>query len=111
MAMGSDEVSSILVKIQSAYPHFKVCDDTLLLWMKMGREMDFSLVMRKLLLHIARSPYPPSIAEIAAYRETENSFLEKNIQWEREGRERIEHDKKSGKRKPEPAWISLQGRK
>src|SRR4051794_5238649 len=101
--MGRDEVSAILAEIQSAYPRFKVCDDTLLLWMKMGKEMDFRRVMRKLVQHIARCPYPPSIAEIAAYREAENSFLEKTIQWEREGRERIEHDKKTGKRKPEPA--------
>lgn len=105
--MRTEDVYQILAKIESIYPQFKIIDEMLVIWINMFSGMDFDLVMQKLLVHIAKSPFPPAIAEIAAYSDKENHFLEKTMLWEQEGRERIERDKKYGKRKPKPLWLSI----
>ncbi|TCN20418.1 replicative helicase loader/inhibitor [Mesobacillus foraminis] len=105
--MGTDEVCEIVAKVQAIYPQFKINDEMLVIWMNMFRDMDFDLVMQKLLVHMAKSPFPPAIADIAAFADKGNHFLEKNMSWELEGRERIERDKKCGRRKPQPPWLSI----
>ncbi|MBM4764572.1 replicative helicase loader/inhibitor [Bacillus sp. B15-48] len=103
--MEKHEVLKILEQIQSMYPNFKISDETLLIWINMCRKMEYSQVNNRLMAHIAKSPFPPVIAEIAVYRKEENDFLNQLKQWESEGRERIERDQLSGRSKPEPCWL------
>ncbi|WP_180953731.1 replicative helicase loader/inhibitor [Bacillus sp. T33-2] len=103
--MNPQEVYQVLSKIEAAYSQFKINDETVLLWVNMGREMGFEQVMQKLMAHIATKPFPPAIAEIAAYEDIKNDFTEKIKQWEREGRERLERDAVFGRRKPQPSWL------
>lgn len=103
--MEKTEIYQILKMIESAYPQFKICDDTVIFWMNQCRDMEYSFVRKRLHAHIVKSPYPPVIADIAAYQQKENKFLERIKQWELEGRERIEHQS-NRKAKPIPSWLS-----
>ncbi|MCM3671067.1 hypothetical protein M3181_19080 [Mesobacillus maritimus] len=104
--MEKHEFLILLRKIEAAYPHNKIGDETALMWRRACLEMDFHHVMGKLIAHIENNPYPPSIAEIAVFTRTESLFLHQAKRWEQEGRERIERDQQLGRRKPVPSWLS-----
>ncbi|WHY88167.1 replicative helicase loader/inhibitor [Neobacillus novalis] len=104
--MEREEVYQVLEKIESAYQQFKISDETVIMWTKACRGMDFNLVMQKLIAFIAKSPFPPTIAEIAAFGVKRNDFLDKVKQWEQEGRDRIERDRRNSSRKLLPGWLS-----
>ncbi|MFZ7943283.1 MULTISPECIES: replicative helicase loader/inhibitor [Bacillaceae] len=62
--MTKHEVFKILVLIESVYPSFVTKDDTVLQWLEFGKQMDYHQVMKNVLTHIRKSPYPPTIADI-----------------------------------------------
>jgi hypothetical protein len=99
------EVFQILAKIESVYPQFKINDDTVVMWIEVSKGMDYQLVLQRLTAHIAKHPFPPVLAEIAAFQESENRYLQKTIHWEQEGRGRIERDHVHPRRKPRPDWL------
>ncbi|MBP2242913.1 hypothetical protein J2Z40_003495 [Cytobacillus eiseniae] len=103
--MDKREVIQVLATIESVYPQFKISDETVLMWLKVSKEMDYKLVMEKLSAHIASNRFPPVLAEIAAFRETDNPFLQQIKRWEQEGSERIERDQLFARRKPTPDWL------
>lgn len=109
--MKKKEVIQVLATIESVYPQFKISDETVLVWLKVSKGMDFNLVMQRLSAHIAKYPFPPVLAEIAVYPEAENHFLQQTKQWEQEGRERIARDHQFSRRKPTPDWLSESVRK
>ena len=109
--MDKKELIQVLATIESVYPQFKISDETVLMWLRVAKEMDFRLVMKKLTAHIAKHPFPPVLAEIAVFQETENQFLQQTKRWEEEGRERIERDQLFARRKPHPDWLSPSNRK
>lgn len=104
--MEQKEVIHILTIIESVYPQFKINDEMVLMWLKLLKEMDFNLVMERLTAHMTKHPFPPVISEIAAFQKTENVFLQRVKQWEKEGRERIERDQRLARSKPKPDWLS-----
>ena len=61
--MDKKEVIQVLATIESVYPQFKISDETVLMWLRVMKEMDCKLVMQKLTAHIARHPFPPVLAE------------------------------------------------
>ncbi len=99
------EAIQILEKIESIYAQFRISDETITLWIKSLSGMDYNRVLQNLMSYIAKSPFPPTISDIAAFCEKRNSFLDKMKQWEQEGRERIERDKQFAVRKPLPQWL------
>ena len=109
--MDKKEVIQVLATIESVYPQFKISDETVLMWLRVMKEMDCKLVMQKLTAHIARHPFPPVLAEISVFQERENHFLQQTKQWEQEGRERIVRDQQLARRKPMPEWLSPSIRK
>jgi hypothetical protein len=103
--MEKKEVIQILAMIESVYPQFKISDETVLMWLRVSKGMDYQLVMQRLTAHIAKHRFPPVLAEIAAFQESENRYLQKTKQWEQEGRERIERDHQLSRRKPSSDWL------
>jgi hypothetical protein len=103
--MEKNEVIQILSKIESVYPQFKITDDTVVMWIEVSKGMDYQLVLQRLTAHIAKHSFPPVLAEIAAFQESGNGYLQKTIQWEQEGRGRIERDHLQPRRKPRPDWL------
>jgi Loader and inhibitor of phage G40P len=99
------EVIQILSKIESVYPQFKITDDTLVMWIEVAKGMDYQLVLQRLTAHIAKHRFPPVLAEIAAFQESENGYLQKTKQWAQEGRGRIERDHQQPRRRPKPDWL------
>lgn len=109
--MDKKEVIQVLATIESVYPQFKISDETVLMWLRVMKEMDCKLVMKKLTAHIAKHPFPPVLAEIAVFQERENQFLQRTKHWEQEGRDRIVRDQQLARRKPTPNWLSSSIRK
>jgi hypothetical protein len=103
--MEMEEVYQVLAKIESAYPQFKITDETVIMWKKACSGMEYRLVLQKLVAYIAKNRFPPTVAEIAVFAEKENHILDKVKQWEQEGRERIERDRKYSRRKLLPEWL------
>ncbi|WP_404328409.1 replicative helicase loader/inhibitor [Mesobacillus maritimus] len=103
--MEKKEVIQILAMIESVYPQFKISDETVLMWLKVSKGMDYQLVMQRLSAHIGKHRFPPVLAEIAAFQEPENGYLQKTKQWAQEGRGRIERDHQQSRRKPSPDWL------
>ncbi|KOP81317.1 hypothetical protein AMS60_01685 [Bacillus sp. FJAT-21945] len=109
--MDKKELIQVLATIESVYPQFKISDEMVFMWLRVMKEMDFTLVMQKLTAHIAKHPFPPVLAEITVFQERENHFLQQTKQWEQEGRERIVRDQQLARRKPTPDWLSPSIRK
>jgi hypothetical protein len=99
------QVIKILVLIESVYLHCMTKDETVTAWFNFCAEMDYEKVMVKLQEHIRKSPYPPTIANLAVFKVEKNEFPKTLDKWIQEGRERIEHDRRSGKRNPLPDWM------
>ncbi|MDQ0200139.1 replicative helicase loader/inhibitor [Neobacillus ginsengisoli] len=65
--MTKKEVLKILVLIETVYSYCMTKDETVSYWFQYCSEMEFDKVMAKLLVHIRKSPYPPSISELTEF--------------------------------------------
>ncbi|MCM3690451.1 replicative helicase loader/inhibitor [Neobacillus niacini] len=104
--MTKKEVVKLLALIESVYSNFIIKDDTLLQWFELCSEMDFEKVLAKVKNHIRKSPFPPAISDIAVFPFEDNDFPETLQEWMKKGRERIECDTLSNKRRSIPAWLA-----
>ncbi|WP_043932104.1 hypothetical protein [Bacillus sp. EB01] len=102
--MEKHEVTRILVLIESVYPDFKIRNETVDNWFAVCRELDYHLVMKNLTDHIRRSPYPPLMAELAAYSMKEEPNYRYGIQADEEGWVQIHHDSLLPKRSNSLPW-------
>ncbi|MDN3014593.1 hypothetical protein PH210_00055 [Paenibacillus sp. BSR1-1] len=68
------EANQILEKIESIYTQFRINDEAIILWIKTLSGMDYNRVLQKLMSYIAKSPFPPTISDIAAFCEKRNPF-------------------------------------
>ncbi|NWQ40436.1 hypothetical protein MLOOGBEN_06955 [Bacillus sp. EB106-08-02-XG196] len=102
--MTKDDVFKLLVLIESVYPNCTVKDETVQLWFQSCPEMDLEKVMVKLKNYIRKSPFPPTISDIAVFSYEESDFPNIVQEWMKKGRERVECD--SSKRRPIPAWLA-----
>jgi hypothetical protein len=104
--MTKEEVVELLVLIESVYSNCTLKDETIEQWFQFCSEMDYEKVLTKLKNHIRKSPFPPAIGDIAVFQFEENNFPVMLQEWLKKGRERIECDDKSNKRRPLPAWLA-----
>jgi hypothetical protein len=104
--MNKKEVIKLLVLIESVYSSVIFKDETIQQWFEFCSEMDFEKVMAKVKKHIRKSPFPPTIADIAVFSYDDNDFPTILQEWTKKGSERIESDSKSNKRGPLPAWLA-----
>src|SRR2546429_375822 len=102
--MTKDEVVKLLVLIESVYTHCIFKNETVLHWFQFCSEMEFEKVMEKLKNHIRKSPFPPAIADIAAFTLEENDFPKTIQNWTKKGRERVERDDCNANRNL-PDWL------
>ena len=101
--MTKTEVINLLILIESVYSNFVFKDETVQQWFQFCSEMDVEKVMAKLKNHIRKSPYPPTIANIAVFPFEEN-FPAPLQKWMKTGPERIEHNQTN--RITFPDWLT-----
>lgn len=102
--MTKKEVIELLVLIESVYSNCIFKDETIQQWLQFCSEMDYEKVMARVKNHIRKSPFPPTIADIAVFSFDDNDFPTLLQEWTKKGRERIESH--SNKRGPLPAWLA-----
>ncbi|WP_059170543.1 replicative helicase loader/inhibitor [Bacillus sp. FJAT-27445] len=102
--MEKQELMKILVLIESVYPEFTVKNETVENWFAVCRDMEYPHVMKKLSAHIRKSPYPPLMAEIAAYCDDDFFAGGNGLLLEEEGRIQLKHDRLLPKVPPQMAW-------
>ena len=103
--MTKEEVVKLLTLIESVYSNFLVRDETVLQWFQVCSNLDYEQVMAKLKNHIKRSPFPPAIADIAAFPCEETDFPASLQEWMKKRRERIERERNQTKQIPIPEWL------
>lgn len=103
--MTKAEVIKILVQIETVYSYCMTKDETVIHWFEFCQVMDYKEVLIKLHEHIRRSPYPPSIADLAVFITEMNEFPEKLEKWMEEGRGRIEQGRRNTNLKPTTTWM------
>lgn len=91
--MTRDEVIQLFKFLKNIYPNFEVTSEKVDIWAKMMQKMDFKRVMARAEQHATESPFPPTIAEIAAYAPEKNVHLEQIRQWEKEAAQVPQHVK------------------
>lgn len=82
--MDKNQAIEILETIHEIYPRFELTDRKIEVLIPQLKKMDYDRVMSRLNDHIVSNPFPPSIAEIAAYAPEKNEHLEKVEKWKRE---------------------------
>jgi hypothetical protein len=78
------EAVDILETIKLLYPKYELTMEKGNILIRILEQMDYRLVMENLTNYVARSPFPPTIADIAAYPSEENVNLEQMKIWREE---------------------------
>ncbi|RHW42037.1 hypothetical protein D1B31_05190 [Neobacillus notoginsengisoli] len=102
--MEKQELLKILVLIESVYPEFTVKNETVENWFAVCRDMDYSQVLKNLTNHMRRSPYPPLMAEIAAYTFDDYAAESKNMVLEEEGWTQVKYNSPLANQSPHMPW-------
>lgn len=79
--MDKSEAIQVLETIRDIYPKYDVSKKKAQMLIPQLKPMDHKRVMEKLSSHLATCPYPPTIAEIAAYPVKNNDHLELIKRW------------------------------
>ncbi|MGV2938903.1 hypothetical protein AB5I83_04880 [Mesobacillus sp. LC4] len=66
----------LLNLIENVYPLVTLKSDTVQRWMASCELMDYSLVFKKLALHIRENPYPPSLEDILVNSGANGSYFD-----------------------------------
>lgn len=66
----------ILNLIETGYPLVTLKDDTVLKWLTSCELMDYSSVLKKLILHMRRNPYPPALEDILGDSSGNGTYFE-----------------------------------
>ncbi len=82
--MERNQALEILRTINDVYPRFDLTDRKIKALLPQLERMDYERVMAKFSNYMISSPYPPTLADIAAYAPKENKHLEKMKAWEEE---------------------------
>jgi hypothetical protein len=93
--MNKVEAIEVLESISELYPgRFELTERKVRILLPKLLEMDFERVMAKLSDYAAEKPYPPTIAEIAAYAPENNEHLAEMRKWEQEAAQVPEETKR-----------------
>lgn len=83
--MNKSEAKEVLLAIYELYPEkFQLTKRKIEFLVPKLLEMDYELVMDKLSNFVTTSPFPPTLAEIAAYKSVNNEHLVKLQKWDQE---------------------------
>lgn len=82
--MTHEEALDVLETISELYPHFELTKKKAQLLLPQLKKMDYKRVIDKLAAYVSTNPFPPTIADIAAYPPSNNDHLEKMKEWQRE---------------------------
>lgn len=82
--MNQNQAVDVLESIDEIYPKFELTEKKVKILLPKLMEMDYDRVMKRLADHAAEKPFPPTLAEIAAYAPAKNEHLEKMKRWEEE---------------------------
>lgn len=85
--MKREEALFVLQTIQEVYPKYDLPEMKVRMLVRELLPMDYVEVMKNLARHTARYPYPPMIAEIAAYPREREEQVERLNQWRKEAEE------------------------
>ena len=92
--MNHDEAVEVLKTIEEVYgdkfPRMKRKAE---LWISQLKKMKYDPVMRRLTNHVVKSPFPPTLSEIAVYEVADNGMAEKMARWKKEAAEVPEETK------------------
>jgi len=103
--MTKDEVIKLLVLIESVYSPCVTKDETVMNWFNFCAEMNYEQVMEKLMEHIRKSPYPPTMANLSVFKDERNEGPAPLEKWVEGRTERMAQEPRSGKRNPIPVWM------
>ena len=94
--MKREEVISLFKTISEFYPYFKETIDTdkVNAWYSVMRNMDCEGVKRRLMEHVQKEKFAPTIADISYFKAKENETLKKMNEWEKEAQKVPESKKK-----------------
>lgn len=84
--MKKEEALEVLQTINEMYPRFNLTKRKARMLLPNLKDMDFQGVMNNLSAYIMDHPYAPTLKEIAAYPDVEESPLEEMEQWQAEAR-------------------------
>ena len=84
--MTKNEAIMILETAKGTYPQMKTSEVAVKIWINQLMKMDYKQVNARLMQHITTSKYPPTIAEVAVFRDTHNDRIEKTKLWAEEAR-------------------------
>ncbi|MDF2856999.1 MAG: hypothetical protein K0Q87_2850 [Neobacillus sp.] len=104
--MTKDEVIKLLVLIESVYSKCSLKDETVLQWFQICSEMDYEKVFARLKTHLRKSPFPPTLGEIAVFKYEENHSPTTLQECLKKGREGNERGRISNKRTELPQWLT-----
>lgn len=74
--MTKTDTLKILNLIEKVYPLVTLKSETILRWMVKCGSMDYSIVIKKLALHMRDNPYPPTLKEIVGNSSDEGAYFE-----------------------------------
>ena len=60
--MTKEEAMQVLLLIETVYPYYTVKDESVTIWFKWCRELEYDKVIKEIFQHIKSSPYPPAIS-------------------------------------------------
>src|SRR5699024_11861528 len=75
--MNKQEASHVLQTIKELYPTFHLSQMKVAMLMRKLLPMDYEEVIKNVMKHVATHPYPPTIAEIAAYPKQQTEEIDK----------------------------------
>ncbi|WP_226036775.1 hypothetical protein [Aquibacillus saliphilus] len=82
--MNHHQALDILDTIAELYPKYLLTKRKVEILLPQLKRMDYDQVLEKLSVYAAEYPYPPTLAEIAAYPPAPNTYLKQMQQWEKE---------------------------
>ncbi|WP_182199340.1 hypothetical protein [Paraliobacillus salinarum] len=82
--MNANQAFDVLDTIAELYPKYVITKRKVDILLPQLKQMDYTNVLKKLSAYAAAHPYPPTLAEIAAYPPATNIYLEQMRQWKKE---------------------------
>ncbi|WP_106497296.1 replicative helicase loader/inhibitor [Lentibacillus sp. Marseille-P4043] len=82
--MNHHEAMDVLETITQLYPKSELTKKKAQMIIPQFKQMDYQRVMDRLKQHVATSPHPPTVAEIADYPPEKNEALSKIREWQHE---------------------------
>ncbi|MCT2534786.1 hypothetical protein NC661_04395 [Aquibacillus koreensis] len=82
--MNRDQAIDVLETIDELYPKYELTERKANMLLPQLMRMDYDRVLQNLSTYIAQYPYPPTLAEIAAYPKEEQNYVDQLQQWKKE---------------------------